>query len=353
MPGRLLVRHMEWVRLSRESRWLPRRQVEAGLQDVDGSLLGEVTFSLSGYRGTAGLSVISPRVFANSTAYATSRSSPTLLRKLAVRMVASCGTCAKGWSTASGVGCCDSCWHWRSRKAFIFARMTESLEGGLLCCCSSGTLLCQNLIVKRYYYNLLFLCLLRQEKGQAVEMLMQVTEQWQADVNGVGEKETKPCVACVKESPTPLPGRGVESLIHTLKQSSSPTTRWWAASDLGRLGTLGSTAVPDLIEAIRQDRCLHVRAAAAEALGLVGDGCESATTRYRECFGTPKFLFVKLSTLVTLPAARKHPPRRSSFLMEIQCQLFGVRNNCLLTIVYLALHVGRSLRIGVCRLFSN
>ena len=42
---RLLVRHLEWVRLSLESRWLPRRQVEAGLQDVDGSKLGEVTFS--------------------------------------------------------------------------------------------------------------------------------------------------------------------------------------------------------------------------------------------------------------------------------------------------------------------
>ena len=40
----LVARHLEWVRALRQSRWHPRRRVEAGSQDVDGSPLGTVTF---------------------------------------------------------------------------------------------------------------------------------------------------------------------------------------------------------------------------------------------------------------------------------------------------------------------
>src|SRR5205823_4037093 len=42
---RLITRHLEWVRRIGASRWPTRRRVEAGLEDVDGSPLGEVAFS--------------------------------------------------------------------------------------------------------------------------------------------------------------------------------------------------------------------------------------------------------------------------------------------------------------------
>jgi hypothetical protein len=51
---RLVSRHLDWVRVSRESRWPPRRQVEAGFQDVDGSPLGDVTFSPDWLRWNGG-----------------------------------------------------------------------------------------------------------------------------------------------------------------------------------------------------------------------------------------------------------------------------------------------------------
>jgi hypothetical protein len=42
---RMITRHLEWVHAFQESRWQTRRRVEAGLADVDGKPLGQITFS--------------------------------------------------------------------------------------------------------------------------------------------------------------------------------------------------------------------------------------------------------------------------------------------------------------------
>jgi hypothetical protein len=67
--------------------------------------------------------------------------------------------------------------------------------------------------------------------------------------------------------------------------------------------------VPDLIEAIRQDRCLHVRSAASEALGLVGDGCELTTAALQGVLRDSKVLVREIEQALQRLVRPKTPAR--------------------------------------------
>ncbi len=61
----------------------------------------------------------------------------------------------------------------------------------------------------------------------------------------------------------------VPSLVKTLKEDKDPNMRYYAAQSLGQFGPEAKTAVPDLIEALK-DESKMVRMGAAYALGEIG-----------------------------------------------------------------------------------
>lgn len=62
----------------------------------------------------------------------------------------------------------------------------------------------------------------------------------------------------------------VESLTKTLREDKNPEMRYWAAESLGRFGPEARPAVPDLVEALKDDNKM-IRQGVAYALGEIGD----------------------------------------------------------------------------------
>jgi HEAT repeat protein len=61
----------------------------------------------------------------------------------------------------------------------------------------------------------------------------------------------------------------VSSLVKTLKEDKDPNMRYWAAESLGKFGAEARAALPDLIEALK-DESKMVRMGVAYALGEIG-----------------------------------------------------------------------------------
>jgi HEAT repeat protein len=70
----------------------------------------------------------------------------------------------------------------------------------------------------------------------------------------------------------------VPALIKTLKEDKDPNMRYWAAESLGKFGPEAQSAVPELIEALK-DETKMVRMGAATALGEIGSTDASAALR--------------------------------------------------------------------------
>jgi HEAT repeat protein len=77
----------------------------------------------------------------------------------------------------------------------------------------------------------------------------------------------------------------VASLVKTLKEDKDPNMRYWAAESLGKFGPEARSAVPDLIEALK-DESKMVRMGAAYALGEIGS--TDATTALQEATKDPE-----------------------------------------------------------------
>jgi HEAT repeat protein len=67
----------------------------------------------------------------------------------------------------------------------------------------------------------------------------------------------------------------VPSLIKTLKEDKDPNMRYWAAESLGKFGPEAQSAVPDLVEALKDDNKM-VRMGVVYALGEIG-GADAVT----------------------------------------------------------------------------
>jgi HEAT repeat protein len=77
----------------------------------------------------------------------------------------------------------------------------------------------------------------------------------------------------------------VASLVKTLKEDKDPNMRYWAAESLGKFGPEALSAVPDLIEALKDDSKM-VRMGVAYALGELGSA--DATAALQEALRDPE-----------------------------------------------------------------
>ena len=77
------------------------------------------------------------------------------------------------------------------------------------------------------------------------------------------------------------------SLCKTLKEYKDPNRRYWAARSLGQFGPQAKAAVPDLIEALR-DEDKMVRMGAGYALAEIGADAADAVPALREAARDPE-----------------------------------------------------------------
>jgi len=79
----------------------------------------------------------------------------------------------------------------------------------------------------------------------------------------------------------------VASLRETLRNHKDPNMRYWAAQSLGKFGEKAGEAVPDLIDALR-DEDKMVRMGAGYALGELGAAAGDAVPALQEASKDPE-----------------------------------------------------------------